>query len=271
MAARPPGSRSRRRAGLPFIVAGAVLALLTFGAVIFYTSSATGTGAGNVPVVVAVHDLAIRVPVLPGDLIVQQFHSSDVPPGAFSKIGDVGNVVAAINISKGQAVTSNLLLTSNDAVIGPQSAFLPIPSGFVALTIPTGEQQGVAGYIQVGDYISLVAVIAGKTSTNIRTIYTNIPVIRVGPASSESAPVQGSSANPPKTGGPSTSLTVVVTQCQAEFLNWFLSNGNLKYTLESYHDYNPQDVSADPSCPSVSSAKGVTVTDVAARWPGILN
>jgi Flp pilus assembly protein CpaB len=272
MSARPPGPRaSRRRAGLPFIIGGAALGVLAFGAVLFYTTSAAGSTAGNVPVVVAAHDLQIRVPVLPGDLIVVQFHSSDVPPGAFSKITDINGVVAAINISKGQPVTSNLLVTSTDVVIGPQSAFLPIPAGFVALTIPTGEQQGVAGYIQVGDYISLEAVIAGKTSTNIRTIYTNIPVIRVGPAPSESAPVQGSSANPPKTGGPSTSLTVVVTQCQAEFLNWFLSNGNLKYTLESFHDYKPQDVAADPACPDVNSAKGVTVTDISARWPGILN
>jgi Flp pilus assembly protein CpaB len=248
-----------------------VLGLLTFAGVIFYTASASGSGAGDVPVVVAAHDLLIRVPVLPGDLTVVKFHSADVPPGAFSKVEDLKNVVAAIDISKGQPVTSNLLLTSSDSVIGPQSAFLPIPSGFVALTIPTGEQQGVAGYIQVGDYLSMVAVIAGKTSTNIRTVYTNIPVIRIGTAPSESAPVQGSSTTPPKTGGVSSSLTVIVTQCQAEFISWFITNGNLKYTLESYHDYKPADVSADPACPDVNSAKGVTATDVSARWPGIMN
>lgn len=245
--------------------------MLTAGAVLFYTSTAGGSSAGNVPVVVAAHDLLIRVPILPGDLVAAQFHSSDVPAGSFSKVTDLKNVVAAINISKGQAVTSNLLLTSTDAVIGPQSAYLPIPTGFVALTIPTGEQQGVAGYIQVGDYLSVVAVVAGKTSTNIRTVYTNIPVIRVGTAPSESAPVQGSTTNPPKQGGISSSLTVVVTQCQAEFINWFLTNGTLKYTLESYHDYQRQDVQVDPVCPSVNAATGVTQTDIAKRWPGILN
>lgn len=245
--------------------------MLTFVGVIFYSTSVAGAGAGNVPVVVAAHDLAVRVPVLPADVTIVQYHSGDVPPGAFSKVTDLVNVVAAIDISKGQPVTSNLLIGSTDSVIGPQSGYLPIPSGYVAVTIPTGEQQGVGGYIQVGDYISLVATVAGKTSTNIRTIYTNIEVIRVGPASSETAPIQGSTSNPPKVGGPSSSLTVVATECQAEFLTWFLSNGNLKYTLESYHDYNVQVAAADPTCPTVQSAKGVSASDIATRWPGILN
>jgi pilus assembly protein CpaB len=264
---RPP----RRRAGLPLIIAGGALGLLTAGAVIFYTSSSTSTGGGNVPVVVAAHDLLIRVPILPGDLVVAQFHASDVPPGSFSTVSEIKSVVAAITISRGQAVTSNLILNTTDSIIGPQTAYLPIPSGFVALTIPTGEQTGVAGYIQVGDYLSMVAVVGGKTSTNIRTIYTNIPVIRVGSAPSASAPVQGNSTTPPQQGGITSSLTVVVTQCQAEYLSWFLSNGTLRYTLESYKDYKPQDVAADPTCPDVNSAKGVTQADIGSHWPGILN
>ena len=268
-----PRSR-RKRAGLPFIIGGAALAVLTFLGVIFYTSTATGTGSGGptVPVVIAAHDIAIRVPIGLSDLTVAQFHTSDVPPGAFTKVADVGNVVAAININKGQAVTSNLVLLSTDVVIGPQSGFLPIPKGFVALTIPTGEQQGVAGYIQVGDYISMVALIATKAGNkNIRTVYTNIPVIRVGAATTTTGPVQGSASNPPKTGGLSNSLTVVVTQCQAEFVGWFLANGSLSYTLESYHDYQPQDTATDPLCPTVTAAKGVTQADVVTRWPGLFN
>lgn len=221
------------------------------------------------PVVVAAHDLLIRVRVLPGDLTVVQYHSADVPPGSFASVSEIKNVVAAVTIAKGQPVTSNLLLTSSDIVIGPQSAYLPIPQGFVALTIPTGEQQGVAGYPQVGDYLSMVAVIAGKTSTNIRTIYTNIPVIRIGAAAAPAA--AGTSANPPQTGGLSTSLTVVVSQCQAEYIAWFLANGTLRYTLESYHDYRPQDTNADPTCPDANAAKGVTQSEVATRWPGILS
>lgn len=261
-------SPAKRRAGLPFIIAGAVFGVLAFAAVLFYTSTLGGgsSSAGNIPVVVAVHDLSIRVPVVASDLAIAQFHSSDVPPGSFSKISDVKDVVAAVNITKGQAVTSNLLLSSTDTVIGPQSGFLPIPKGFVALTIPTGEQQGVAGYVQVGDYLSMVAQLAGKSTKNIRTVYTNILVIRVGAAPT----VAPGPSNPPKQGGLSNSLTIVVTQCQAEFITWFLNNGTLTYTLESYKDYGPSEVAVDPTCPGVNSAKGVTAADVSAKWPGIL-
>ncbi|HSS60955.1 MAG TPA: Flp pilus assembly protein CpaB [Candidatus Limnocylindrales bacterium] len=261
---------SRRRAGLPFIIGGGALAVLTFLGVLFYTFSLSGQGAGNTPVVVAARDLQIRVPILPSDLTVVQYHAEDVPPGSFAKVTELTNVVAAVNISKGQPVTSNLVAASSDAVLGPQAAFLPIPTGFVALTIPTGEQIGVAGYIQVGDYISLVATMTGKTAVNVRTIYTNIPIIRIGTAPDVN-PAQASPATPPKTGGISTSLTIVVTQCQAEYISWFVANGGLRYTLESYHDYQPQDKAVDASCPSVNAAGGVTQQQVAAKWPSLFS
>lgn len=246
-----------------------MLAVFAAVGVIFYTSSAaTGVVSGNTPVVVAAHDLPIRVPIYPSDLTVVQYRSTDVPPGAFSKVSDVTGVVAAISIAKGQPVLANNIVKSTDTVIGPQGSYLPIPTGYVALTIPTNEQAGVAGYIQVGDYISLVATVSGKAQTNVRTVYTNIPVIRVGSAPSASA-AQTSPAPAPAVGGITSSLTIVVTQCQAEYIAWFLANGGLKYTLESYHDYKPKDQQVDASCPSVDAAGGVSAAQVARNWPGI--
>jgi hypothetical protein len=71
---------------------------------------------------------------------------------------------------------------------------------------------------------------------------------------------------PPAT---AASMTIVVTQCQAEFLNWFLANASVKYTLESYKDYTPKDIGVDTSCPGVDSAHGVTVNEIAKNWPGL--
>ena len=65
-----------------------------------------------------------------------------------------------------------------------------------------------------------------------------------------------------------TSLTVVVTQCQAEVITWFLGYASMKYTLESYHDYlNSTAQQPDPACPSVNSAKGVTLQAMQAAYP----
>ncbi|HEY8639614.1 MAG TPA: hypothetical protein VIL53_03815, partial [Solirubrobacterales bacterium] len=71
--------------------------------------------------------------------------------------------------------------------------------------------------------------------------------------------------------GTSSSLTIVVTQCQAEIIDWFLANGTIKYTLESYKDYSPRDVAVDSSCPGVDAAVApVTVATIKAKYPGLL-
>jgi hypothetical protein len=64
-------------------------------------------------------------------------------------------------------------------------------------------------------------------------------------------------------------MTLVLTQCQSEFINWFMVNATVKYTLESYKDYRPQDTKTDPTCPSVDAATGVRAADINARWPGL--
>ena len=270
-----PNAATRPRSGTPYTILGLILAALGFGAVLLFSSmggshaATPATTAATAEVVVAAEDIGMRTSITPSQLKIQKYVPADVPPGSFTRFQDVQNMVAAIDIKKGQPVTSNVIVKAGDAVTGAQAAFLPIPSGFVAITIPTSEQQGVAGYIQTGDYISVIGLISGGSGQNIRTLFTNVHVIRVGPAT-DAAP-SGSSAPTAKAGGVSSSLTIVVTQCQAEYLNWFLSNASVKYSLESYKDYRPQDVQADASCPSVTAARGVTKSDIAQRWPGIFS
>lgn len=273
MAVAPP-STTKPRSGTPYTIIGLILAALGFGAVILFANLSGGKAAAASPsgqevdVVVAAADISIRTPIVPGSLAIQKMSAADKPPGAFTKVDEVKNMVAAIDIKKGQPVTGNVLVKSGDAVSGPQSGYLPIPTGFVAITIPTGEQQGVAGYIQTGDYVSIIGVVTGSTGQNVRTLFTNVHVLRIGPAVLAD-PAAGSSAPSARTGGVSSSLTVIVTQCQAEYLNWFVSNATVKYSLESYKDYRPQDVQVDSTCPSVTAARGVTKSDIGQRWPGI--
>jgi Flp pilus assembly protein CpaB len=241
-----------------------VLAVLGFLAFAFFGNS-SGHVAGAGPqkdVVVAAKDLDLRTQVGLGDLTTVKYAASDVPPGAFDNVGSVKGLVTTVSVLKGQPLTSNVLAKTTDVVGLAPSQYLPIASGYVALQIPTGEQQGVGGYIQAGDYISVVAIVNGSHASNARTVFTNLHVIRVGPATADGT--TGKS-----TVGPSSSLTVVVTQCQAEFINWFLVNAQLKYTLESYHDYKPAGAGTDPTCASVEAAKGASYNDVAARYPGI--
>jgi Flp pilus assembly protein CpaB len=207
-------------------------------------------------VVVASTDLQPRIPIPATSLTIKAIPTTTYQQLFFAKIADVAGTVPLVTIVAGQPVTSNLVAKS-DQVAGPLSAYLPIPSGYVALTIPTSEEQGVAGNIQPGDYIAVIASVTSGIKVATLTVFANVHVIRVGTPAAAGA---GSSA--------ANSLTVVVTECQAEYITWFLNNASLKYALESYQDYLPTgSQTKDPQCPNASSTKGVTQELVQKAFP----
>ena len=247
------GLSSRR----PFTLLGILLALLVIAAfVLVALSSSTGTGVQRQNVVVAARDLQPRIPI-PADAL--EVKALPVPNSNvyFDKASVVAGMIPLVTIPQGLAITSNMVAKASQT-LGSQAAYLPIPSGYVALTIPTSEQQGVADYIQPDDYISVIATVSTGARVATLTVFTNVHVIKVG--------MEG--------GGTSTStaaassLTVVVTECQAEYITWFLTYASLKYSLESYQDYLGQGTPAkDPTCPGVGSAKGVTLKLVQSTYP----
>ncbi len=220
------GLTSRR----PFTLLGIVLALVVIAAfVLVALNASTGTSVQYQSVVVATSVF-------------------------FDQISNVQGMVPLVTILSGQAITSNEVVKPSQA-LGSQSEYLPIPSGYVALTIPTSEQQGVANYIQPGDYISVIATVSTGGKVASKTIFTNLHVIRVGMSSASSAST-------------ASSLTVVLTQCQAEIVTWFVTYAALKYALESFHDYlTSGGQNKDPSCPSVDSAQGVTLQAIQKAYP----
>jgi pilus assembly protein CpaB len=249
------GLTSRR----PFTLLGIVLALLVIAAfVLVAINASTGSTGPSANVVVATKDLAPRIPIDAGSLAIKNIQTSGYPSNLlFSKISDVAGTVPLVSILTGEAITANLVAKSGQS-LGAQSAYLPIPSGYVGLTIPTSEQQGVAGYIQPGDYISVIATVASGAKIASKTVFINLHVIRVGTESTGA----GSSAT-------ATSLTIVVTPCQAEFITWFLTYASLKYELSSYQDYGTPNTAKDPNCQSVTDARGVTLPLVQKTYPSL--
>ena len=206
--------------------------------------------------VVATTDLQPRIPIDAASLAIKDVPTTTYQQLFFTRISDVTGNVPLVTIVAGQPITANLIAKPSQA-LGSQSEFLPIPAGFVALTIPTSEQQGVADNIQPDDYIAIIATVTSGAKTASLTVFANVHVIRVGTPT----PTGGSS-------GPASSLTVVVTECQAEYITWFVDNASLKYTLESYHDYLPPgSQTKDPLCPNASSTKGVTQDLVQKTFP----
>lgn len=264
--------------GRPFTIIGAVVAIIALGIFLYLGSRTTGSIVGGTSttnlksVVVAAHDISIRVPLTTADVKVIQVDAAAIPPQSFNRVDLLKGLIPIVSIISGQPVTGNELVASADQVTGAQSAFLPIPKGYVATTLPTSEQQGVAGNIQAGDYITITAIVTVGKFANTRTVYTQVPVLRIGTAadSIQAVPARGSAPAPAAKAPVASSITVVVTQCQAEFLDWFISNASIRYALESYKDYTPKNTTVDATCPTVESTHGVTVNDVARAWPGLV-
>ena len=252
--ATPETARPRR--GRLYIVVGAILAVLAFAtaaglaSLSLLPSAATGT-----KVVVAKTNISARTKIQASDLQVSPV--SPAPPQFFTDMALVAGKIARVDIPAGSPITANVIAGSSDVLSSSDVGYLPIPSGYVAVTVPTGELIGVGGYPQVGDRITVLATIntsifAPNGASIVRTVFRDLNIIRVGPVNQPagSAQVAGS-------------LTVLVTACDAEYLFWLLNNAVLKYTLESFKDYAALPSQPDPNCPKPG---GVGPKEVNKRW-----
>jgi pilus assembly protein CpaB len=262
----PPPARPNAGVRTPMFLLGVGLALLAFIAmfafgIVFANRGLTGR---EVPVALAAVDIQAREPITIAMLSLGQVPASSLPPHAFVRLEDLAGYSAVVTIYKGQALTTNIVASNPDQIQGGANAYLPIPQGYVAITLPSGELQGVAGYVAPGDYINIIATVntslfsPSNPHTATRTVFTNLHVIRVGPASL--SPKEG------QTIGVSSSITVVVSECDAQYLEWLVTNVTLKYVLLSYKDYDSKSVSPDSSCPSTSVPAVVGPAPVDARW-----
>jgi pilus assembly protein CpaB len=252
---------SRPRRGRIYIVVGSILAVVAFGTAAAVASlPLLGSSSTGVKVVVAKNNIAARTRIQSSDL--ELLTITPKPPDSFTDVATVAGKGARVDIPAGSAVTSNLITDTPDQLSTGDTTFLPIPSGWVAVTVPTSELVGVAGYVGVGDRINILATIntsafgPGPSAPVVRTVFKDVNVIRVGP------PTAGQSGS----GQLTSSLTLLVTNCDSEYLFWLLNNAVLKYELESFTDYGATPTAPDPSCPTVASAGGVGPLEVNKKW-----
>ena len=273
-------SRPRPGGGRLFIIVGLLVALLGAGGLFFVSTLVGGGGGGGgggatVKVVTAATNIPLRHQLVAGDLQLTTVSGTSV--NVFTQIKDAETLITQIAITKGEIITADMLVKDPGLVTGTAVQYLPLPTGYVAMTIGTGEQQGVAGNIAVGDYITMVASAnvsifasgatpapVGPPKFVVKTIFTNIHVIRLGPAvapapAANGATSGGAQAPTGQTVGITSSLTIAVTQCQAEYLIWFRSNTSLTYTLESYNDYlKVVPTAASLNCGDITKTAGIS-------------
>ena len=260
--ARPPvATASGRRLSL---VLGILLAAVAFlGVALLSIFVSSQNSSGSVTVVVAARAIQPREVFSSDMLTTQSVPTQGVQPGHYTKVTDLVGQAAAVPIPQGQQITSNLLFV-NSGIQQATSAYLPIPQGWVARQIPTSELQGVGGYVQAGDYINVITSVGqslfntkahptDKTAQVSKTTFTDVRVIGVGPAGKASGQ------------GVSSSMTVILTECDAEYFDWLLNNTKLTYTILSYKDYGPAPTAPVASCPPTTST-GVGPDQIESRF-----
>jgi len=216
------------------LIFGVFLAIVAFGGALLVGRTSGGTtaiggGAKNTDVVVATQEIAASTQITAALVSIQKFSEDTVPPFAFRDKNLVIGKYAAIPIHANAAVIDTDIVSDAGSVVPAKQAFLKIPPGQVAMQIPTGELVGAGGYIQPDDRIDVLvtSTVNGKSLTKVT--FTNLHIIRVGPAGG------------PNARGISSSLTVIVTLQQAQDLKWLLDNTNYKYVLKAVDDYDHVD------------------------------
>lgn len=99
--------------------------------------------------------------------------------GAVSDLSQIAGKVAAVNIVKGEQIISARFVTP-----GQVRGVLPIPADRQAVSIEVAIPPGVAGFVQPGDRISIVAQLSvprgGEDETRVQYLLQDVEVLAIG-------------------------------------------------------------------------------------------
>jgi pilus assembly protein CpaB len=208
--------------------AGAVLAIIVGVGVYLAVSAAQGLGRTLTTVVVAQRDIPERTLFTGANigelLTTRQVPADLVPQGALTRPADATGNVTTTRLVPGEIVlgTPERLASGEGATARPAAA---IPRDKVALAIPSGEAVSVAGALQPGDRVDVIATWVRPGGTAVtQDIFQDVRVFAVGQWQAESrvataavAAVTGSSVAP--------SVTLLLDYQQAVVLEYLLRTG----------------------------------------------
>lgn len=195
---------------------------------------------------------------------------ADLPATAVRRNAEIAGQVAAVDLTGGEIITTSMFVADNE-LSGSKGTSLD--KGNVAITISVDEAAGVAGLIQPGDSINILAEVkpaesgegaaaglqaaSGGYGLSTPSVYAfqDVKVLAVGQSLGEpvaGAEGEGEAAGP--AGGGSGLITVQLPPDQAALLAGVRS-ANLYLTLNR-PDYEPVPVPFLPIVPSLPGEEG---------------
>jgi pilus assembly protein CpaB len=201
----------------------------------------SSSNAASVPVLVAANDIDVGAKLAAKDVRVVNLPPTAVPPGAFSSPAKVLNRGAVLPIGKGEFILNGKLAALN------AGAGLPslIPPGMRAVSVRVNDVVSVAGFVQPGTRVDVMAT--GNQGSNglaqTITVLQNVAVIAVGGSLLERS---SGEANAPV-------ITLLVSPDDAQRLALASQEGRIQLALR-----NPLD----------TKKEGIGATHVSALYPG---
>lgn len=222
------------RANKKILILAVILGLATVFGLSTYmkkSGSIAVDGGAYTELVVAANTIAANVKITEEMLLSQSMPPDSVHPDAIKAIDQIVGGISTMEIVKGEQILSNKVARGDSH----GDLAYRIPDNMRAISIPTDEVAGVAGFIRIGDKIDILVTYSKEDIAKVTTTYTqlqNIEVLAVGNAK-QGDPVSQEAL-------PST-LTLLVKPEQAEVLVYALSNGSINLTLRNPSDTNKID------------------------------
>jgi pilus assembly protein CpaB len=192
---------------------------------------AVATPAGKfVKVVVTKTDIQPGSALKAEDLTLAQIEADKAPANSFNTVDQVAGRVSEALMVKNQPVVEAMLAPTGSGS-GLQAL---VPPGERAVTIEVNEFSGVAGLLQPGCHVDIIATInEGNNGGQLaKTIVQNVKVTAVGQRTT-ATPSDVPQQNP---GEMSKSVTVLATLADAEAIELACSTGRPRLVLRSGRD-----------------------------------
>ena len=201
-------------------------------------------------VVVAAQDISARTTLDADMLKVADVPAGSVVDGAFSDADDLDGEVTRYSILKGEQVVASKVGVQKDDETGLSFVF---PQGMRAFSIQVSEESSVGGLILPGDLVDVIGILDEGTVgiDKAVTLVQGVEVLAVAQEAQEAIPAARPTATPTPSAVTGTlgerpedveanpkarTVTLAVTQGQAQLLALVQAKGELALTLRNFGD-----------------------------------
>ncbi len=218
------------------MIGGLALAVGLLVSYSVYERLRASAGAGNEPgieVVVATGDIQVGAKLEDRDIRMARFPQSVVPPGAFTKKSQVLGRGVVLPVNKGEFILPSKLAAANSGSGLPSL----IPPGMRAVSVRVNDVVSVAGFVQPGSRVDVLATgnASNGTDRQTTTVLENVAVIAVGKSLERNA--NGDAQ-------PAPVITLLVAPDDAQRLTLASQEGRIQLALRNPLDTRKEQIGA---------------------------